>query len=441
MEPTIFEPDFDFTAYIEKRLRDIEDLTERRAAKAVLTDCLLRGIEQSEENYRRLERRVYDEVENDEGKYGVCMAVLKKADLDPISPFFFPLCPEDEEELSIDLAALPESVGAGISFPLFSVFLEAARPLCLELRRAHREFSGALITDKAEYKAYFRLCADLRYKKAVEHLYDTFCANSVSWTTMNCVWLDKFFMVELTRLEELPGEKERFGSIHIELEELARFVCYDVLPVWNIETILYNSADFVMPCISGVNYEHEFPTAKYGEQNGFLIEQNRDIAQVRRERGKLSIITPQETFDQWTAKKVVAGAVTPPIGSLYPLLSNRKADSFTRRMAERTGVRLQTRAEITRRINEFGLERYARLKAVELVSGRGPENGILGEMNDFIRDELLDREGQKTLVLTFETDLLRFYTEDIVNFLVSELQRYFEEYRCLGALTETEARV
>jgi hypothetical protein len=32
----------------------------------------------------------------------------------------------------------------------------------------------------------------------------------------------------------------------------------DVIPLWNIEWMDFDSADFMVPCLDGITFEHEF---------------------------------------------------------------------------------------------------------------------------------------------------------------------------------------
>lgn len=59
----VMEYPFDYKRYIEKRLREIEDLEERRFAKTVLLEGLEKMIQCMEEKYRNLEQRIYNETE------------------------------------------------------------------------------------------------------------------------------------------------------------------------------------------------------------------------------------------------------------------------------------------------------------------------------------------------------------------------------------------
>ena len=59
---TVLDYPFDFERYIEKRLREIEDLDERKFAKEVLLEGLGKVIRCTEQKYKELERRVWDEI-------------------------------------------------------------------------------------------------------------------------------------------------------------------------------------------------------------------------------------------------------------------------------------------------------------------------------------------------------------------------------------------
>ena len=79
----LFEYPFDFEAYIQERMKEIDDWDERRFAKTVLLDGLLRVMRVTEEKYRRLEERVYSEIENEISRYAIQSTVISRGDYDP----------------------------------------------------------------------------------------------------------------------------------------------------------------------------------------------------------------------------------------------------------------------------------------------------------------------------------------------------------------------
>ena len=72
----IQEYPFDFERYIEERLREINDLDERRFAKMVLLEGLGKAIQCMEEKYGQLQRRIYEELQLRGNRYETMMTII-----------------------------------------------------------------------------------------------------------------------------------------------------------------------------------------------------------------------------------------------------------------------------------------------------------------------------------------------------------------------------
>lgn len=79
----ILEYPFDFERYMEERLREIDDLDERQFAKKLLIEGLGKVISCTEEKYRQLERRVYEELEIADNQYESVMTIINRSHYDP----------------------------------------------------------------------------------------------------------------------------------------------------------------------------------------------------------------------------------------------------------------------------------------------------------------------------------------------------------------------
>ena len=92
---TVMEYPMDFERYIEKRLKEIDDLDERRQAKEILWDSLGKIMHCMEEKYQALEQRIYRETKVPAGCYETVSTVIRREDYDPTNDTLFPVCPED----------------------------------------------------------------------------------------------------------------------------------------------------------------------------------------------------------------------------------------------------------------------------------------------------------------------------------------------------------
>ena len=89
------EKEFDYENYIKRRLREIDDLDERRYAKELLLGSLGELAAWTEAKYKALEQRIREDLDNPWKGFQTAMTVIDRADYDPINPFWRPVCGED----------------------------------------------------------------------------------------------------------------------------------------------------------------------------------------------------------------------------------------------------------------------------------------------------------------------------------------------------------
>ena len=84
---------FDFQRYIEVRLREIDDLEERRFAKEVLLHGLGKGdfLHGAGKKYIQLERRILDEMEIAANQYETVMTIIRREHYDPANGTLYPV--------------------------------------------------------------------------------------------------------------------------------------------------------------------------------------------------------------------------------------------------------------------------------------------------------------------------------------------------------------
>ncbi len=429
----LFEYPFDFEAYIQERMKEIDDWDERRFAKTVLLDGLLRVMRVTEEKYRKLEERVYSEIENETSRYAIQSTVISRADYDPTNATLFPVCADDLAPPAPDLQTVLQTAGQGTASPLETRYFRCDAACCRRLAE-QAVFCGSIETDRGSCPARFRLTRAQRYREALSHLYGLFLYNAIPWTTVNSCYFDKFFDLSLDAVEEEPEPDAKWLGFQVDLGEWAQYAQPDKLPLWNLEEISFSSKDFVMPCIDSRDYEHELPVTEFGEENGFLVECNTEITGIRREPGKILLRSPNETFENWTGYRVIPGPSASSLRYTEPVLGNRKKQTFLSGCLDRFGGRLHTRADLFRRVEELEIERYLRVKGFSLLdadAGCPP----LDDMNWFAKDELFPLEKRRILYMEFTAvDPSCYLNDAMVQFVVSQIQLDEGEYRCVGVL-------
>lgn len=429
----IMEYPFDFERYIEERLREIDDLDERRFAKTVLLEGLGRVIGCTEKKYKALEHRVFKEIEMEDNQYEAVITVVSRAHYDPTNGTLYPVIPEDLDEKGPAESLSPEMSSDG-KLCLGTIFLkmDCAGIQCMTERKS---FAGSITIMGEKKEVSFLLHPAGRYRAMMESLYQVFQDNHIPWETVNTGYLDKFYDVYLTNtaVENLP-EALTFSDVNIEFGEFEDHILYDMLPLWNMEWVTFDSADFMLPCTNGIYYEHEFSLEDKEAQDGYLIKTNEDILEIRHETGKIVIKSQKETFEGWKALRIIQRETVRSLDYTAPLLTNHKRDSFFRRYSAHSRVQLMTKTDLFRRIMELDIRDYIEVTDYE-ICGDGRNYPVVEGMNWFVRDELFPMESRKVLLLRFEAKNPGYYLNDsIVRFVISQMQLEISEYRLVGVI-------
>lgn len=422
----VLEYQFDFDRYIRERLREIEDLDERRFAKEVLLNGLGRMIQCMEQKYQNLEKRIYEEIEIAESQYETVMTIVEREHYDPVNKTLFPI-----EDSDLDGKALAEKFSDKKMIFLGTIFLEAD-----DKRQKEFEKTGAFPGYLGEKETEFFVCPAKRYQKAVKDLYQIFQDNHIPWRTIHTGYLDKFYDIYVKADNDADKEKGRglpsWQDALIWFGEYEDLISMNKIPLWNIQRLTFDSANFMLPCMDGITYEHEFSLTEREQQGGYLIEYNEDIMEICHEKEKIRIRSLKETFTGW---KVLYLSQHPTIRSLdydAPLLTNHKKDSFIRRYADKNRQCLMTRADLFRRIMELDIRDFIEVTGYE-ISSDTERYPVVPGMDWFVRDELFPMDSRRVLLLKFEEKQPGHYLNgSMVRFAVSQIQSEISEYRCVG---------
>ncbi len=414
---------FDFQRYIEERLREIDRLDERRFAKELLLDGLGRVIQCMEQKYKKLEQRIFEEVEIGANQYETVMTIVRREHYDPANKTLYPVDTAD-----LDLKKLGVALSDGQRIFLGTVFLEADDGKQREFEAAGR-FPGTL---DGQSRSFIAVPA-VRYRNAVERLYRMFQDNHVPWQTINTGYLDKFYDIYVDA--EDTGGKGGVLSLRdaaVRFGEFQESIRTDRIPLWNMEEVFFGSTDFMAQCTDGIYYEHEFSLEDKEEGDGYLVQANEDILEIRHEKGEIVIKSQQETFENWKVLHIIQKTPARSLDYDAPLLTNHRRDSFIRRYAAGNAMQLMTKTDLFRRIMEMDIRDFIEVSGYEICSHTEEYPAVPG-MNWFVQDELFPMESRKVLLLKFEVKQPGHYLNgSMVRFVISQLQQEISEYRCVG---------
>lgn len=444
----IFEKPFDFNTYLEQWLLSIDGVTERAFARNYLADTLRLMMQESEKSYQALEQRVYDEVTVNHDKYAVHMNVVKRSRYDITAGDWFSLIPGDEvnwNKRRIDCCQ-------EMPFVVDCLFSHADMDGLLHLmNQSDQTLIGRVQTTKGVYTASFRVKQSTQYQKCIERLYGLFCDNDIPWKTINAGYLFRFFDLEIMKMDDVEADMGQIIGYELDVDVTMKGLRSDFFPVWNIQKNYYDSTQFVMPAIDQKYYEHCVQMDKDGEQIGYLIEGNEHMISFRHTENEIVILTTQETFRQWVIYEIIKN---PSVSSYLfdtPVLHNRVQGSFTGSYLHKTGISIHSKMEVMRFAQQYDLQDQIKLIDVTVLQDvdQPKDKTYLSmihadpaleqdpraflpcmQLNWFIQEDLVNPKEQKVLLFHFSREKEHFLQYDLLSFVLCELQRQFDQYRC-----------
>ncbi|KOP69429.1 normocyte-binding protein [Lysinibacillus sp. FJAT-14745] len=415
-----------------ERLRKIEDLEQRQLLKDIVSGVFVNLIDYQDEMNKKLEERIFNEIDDVENRFDIYVTLSSKEDIDPIHECLFPMRPADLESKSINIKKMLEAFKNNESAELFTLFLECDSVQIQQLLAEQRLFNGKLVTTEGQVEIKVSLTQNTDYLQEINKLYPLFQVNGLPWKTVNHPFVYKFFNVNLVDCPPLNEDAEITGII-VDLEEYEQEKRLNMVPLWNIERHEVKNVGFPIPAIDKVNYEHVLSIRKIGNEHGYLVEADEDnVRYVKRSDNELTIVSPRDKSGVWQLIKI-AKMEDEKIGKLnYELVSNRRIEHFIHKFANKYTANVKTKGEITRMINSFEAADSFELVDVEIVDSYSGTS-FTHSANTFLTEMIGENNHKKTMLLKFKANEERnFIANDILSFLVSEVQRHFFEYECVG---------
>ena len=413
------EKKFDYETYIQKRLKEIDDLDERKYTKELLLEGVGKLFAWTEAKYEALEQRIQRELDMPGESFHTCMTVVDRKDYDPINLFWFPVCEEDVKSTGhgeYETIYLMADEGECRDFldqkSITGIDIESGRELSFQIRRADR------------------------YQKAVRKLFTLFAANHIPWQTVHMGHLERFF--ELVPPEELPPNTK----VEFQWGRWEDYAKRAMLPLWNIQKMEAASNEFRMPCIEEVFYEHIFclPQGR-AEGDGYLVETKDDILSIRYEQNRVVLKTKQESIRDVCVYRMRQGEPAESFGYRYPILSNCMKDNLAARYLHQTGNFLQTPMELCRKMKEMAGCYEIEILGYEIVNQTEEETTggklIFGDMNEALGAGVFSDRKRSILLIRLQKDGNQsddYLYESQIRYILSQLQMEFMEYKCVGAL-------
>lgn len=411
------EREFDYRDYIQRRLREIDDLDERRYAKGLLLDSLGEMFAWTEAKYKALEQRIRDELDSPWERFEIAMTAVSRADYDPVNDFWHPVCAED--------------LGPDAGRERVTVYLMADDAGCRRfLRQGIVEAEDAV----TGVPLRFRIERPERYRACMERTYALFAANHIPWRTVHLGHLERIFDM-VPEGDVPPGARPVF-----QWGDWERQVAEDAVPLWNMQRKTLQSQEFRRPCLDDVVYEQVYYLGDAGDAgDGCLVDAGEDILSVRYERNRVVLKTARKTPGDVSVCRLHQGDAAGSYGYSYPVLSNHRKDSFAARYIGQAGNFIQTPGELMRKAEELSGSFRIRVSGYEILDSAGRDlsggNLLEGDMNSFTGTQIFAGDQRSLMVFRFRKDGETphdYLYESQIRYILSQLQMEFPEYRCVG---------
>lgn len=397
---------------IKARIETMKDPIQKVMLQDVLKDVFRIIMDYSEDCFKELEAKIDAELIEKDDKYGIYMGVCKKEGLDGTGSFLFEVDTQQQE------------INTGVLKTIFLACDHQTICKCLD-----KTFSAEVETEDHTYHIQVALRYSKKYLSKIEWLYQQFLANKREWHTINCPYLYKF--LDVVDIGQAIPSDETVERVVLDLEGLGKYMCPDMVLVWNIKELDVKTGAKIVPGDKKVLYEHKIGLpnkeaghlVSIGEPETFYTIYNEEYLLVRSEHReyeslKLLEIAPFDLEKENTKLS-------------YPLHTNRRVESHVDRLAARQPRLLLTEGELRRILG--GYEAYEPFQLETVILEEASDTKGM-DCNPFI---LAHNFLGKRRVLHFffrckDMENIRSYEE--MCFLVSEIQFYTEEYQCVGSL-------
>ncbi len=427
--------DFDMKEYIRKRMLEIEELKDREIFKETVGDILSAIYDYNQRSYEELEQRILNECSPDQNRYAVYISLTDRRHYDATDRFLYPMNPVDTQKTEISCQDINDALSEEKQLRLYTIFIKGtATQVSQMLRQEERIFNGTVRTARREYRASFCLKRNTSYIRMIEELYAVFGVNFQPWYTVCTAYLSKLADVYLYSSEKIKDDEE-IDRIQIDFEEYAGLIRYDMIPLWNLWPLTEKTSTYPNPCVDKTNYEHQFFAQRLKSDCEYLVrDTDAEITNIRRLNGDLYITCPIERPCEWQLYEV--HQKTGREKYQYPVLSNQYKESFSGNITEMFRRSIKTKAEMARLIESFDYGDYLTFCGFELCSEIPSEcRDCNYNMDDFLTDELRTGTSRHPLVIRFTVrDPANYLNEDIMSFLVTQVQRIFPDYYCVGEI-------
>ncbi len=382
-------------SFIYERLKALSGGLERSVYRDI-SKAFEEVVRYNEKALDELKQSLHKELRDVSERFYLYGAVAAVGDVPIVNDFLFSM---DEEPVEGSIA---------------TIFCQCSRSEMKEIFGSSQELIVETDEGEVPITAQIRPCS--RYQKKIDELQNLFYENGIYWRTPYLPYVDRFGDVFCENWDF----KTAIRSVRFQSGDI--LVGTGLTPLWNVEPVSLKCTVFPIPAIDERNFRHTL-TLPFWE-DGYVVRMDQAIKNVFMSQDGLEVVTEekaQRIFDLY--RIAVHRDIKVPH---YPLTTNYRRMRHIDRQADNAVSRILTRAEIGRIVTSY--EAAAGLELMEI------EEGGQGRIGGLYNQYQFAPKGREGLLLKFCAKKEHFLTEDLVAFLVEEVQSYYPQFLVTGEL-------
>lgn len=351
------------------------------------------------------------------------------------SKFFFPVHPDYLKE--VPLEKILQYLSKENFKPFYSsiVYVNRSEEQINRLIEEDKTYEGRILDgSECEYRFSFKFHKNQKHVEAESDLYESFNKNDVEWVTVNNPHSKKMFDVLITEVLDSTVNIESIQSINYGLENDFLF---NHVPVWNVKTELFKERyeqQTVRPFKTRKFYGYKLPKDFFNRTPPLIDSKDIEISAVFVDNEEKQIEVLSEKCLRQVAWQIYSFSI-PDDEELrkfkdslkFPVFSNAKIDFI----AGRSRFWLpRTMGAITEVLKSY-CDIFERFDVKSISLHDHLENRLSRcDLNHFLPKNIFSDTQRKTLQIFLVCRKKRdSYTEDLLNFLYSELSLKFPEFK------------
>lgn len=409
---------------MEKQLLDITDLQIRKEAKELVEKVLQPFYQEMQAAYDGLESRMQLQVEKNTG-CEIVTSIKPRKEVDITDSSLQPMCMSDMQEKTVLLEHAWEQLHQQETYELFQIYVDAPYDIVAELLQVEQYFPVQIMTEYGQYTGKAKVEKSSIYQNMLLQLYEDFVANGIEWKTVNCPYIYRMLSVMLVQTD-CPQDEDVI-SIKVDFGRYEQYVCYDYVPLWNVNKMQVNTSTYPKKNQLGTYYEHIIQDNRIKNGNTYLIHNADAIYDIRVDKTTQELIVNCEERKplEWCLWEIVA--CREPSGNT----------AIRRNGNNKKPMHIRTVAEAIRFAN--GMQGCEELELVEVTTQR-PQNGKkvkTYQMDAFIPEQIRKtNDAPKLYFLWILKQREDKWNQDYLSFMLSRFQLIYPEYQCVAYVKE-----